>query len=73
VVFTGPAVSVYHDDLKRDFQDDAILMPDYRCVHIASMAGILGEYIAQAGDLKNYITLLPFYMRKSQAEIRAGV
>jgi tRNA threonylcarbamoyladenosine biosynthesis protein TsaB len=73
VVFTGPAVSVYHDDLKRDFQDDAILMPDYRCVPVASMAGILGEHIAQAGDLKNYITLLPFYMRKSQAEIRAGV
>jgi len=72
IVFTGPASIVYRYDLQNDLGSRAIFAPNYHCMPKASIIGALGLDKVRSGEVKDYVSLLPFYMRKSQAEVKAG-
>lgn len=72
IVFTGPASIVYRYDLQNDLGSRAIFASNYHCMPKASIIGALGLDKVRSGEVKDYVSLLPFYMRKSQAEVKAG-
>lgn len=73
IIFTGPASVTYRDDIYYNLAHKAIFAPFYMNVPKASTLGWLAQKFVKAGSLKDYVNLLPFYMRKSQAEIKAGM
>lgn len=68
VIFNGDGVPAYWDIIKRELGGKAIMAPSNLLMQRASSIACLALEMAQAGQIQNYIDLLPFYLRKSQAE-----
>ena len=68
VIFNGDGVWVYHDMIKKEMGDKALMAPTNLLMQRASSIACLALNMVQSGDTQSHMELVPFYLRKSQAE-----
>ncbi len=68
VIFTGDGVPVFDAYLKEKLQAKCNFAPTAIRMQRASSIGALAMQKALAGEVDDYMTFAPFYLRKSQAE-----
>jgi len=68
IIFTGDAVRLHRDFLKIELKNRCVFMPDYKLQQMAAPAAWLALMRAKNGDTMTCYELVPFYLRKSQAE-----
>ena len=68
-LLTGDGTIKYHELIKKMLKKDAVFAPSYRMSPSAStVAEIAFETLAE-GDLPDPVSIIPFYIRKSEAEV----
>jgi tRNA threonylcarbamoyladenosine biosynthesis protein TsaB len=67
-VFTGDAVPIHRDFLKIELGDRCRFAPRFMLQQRASSVAELALFKALNGKLENCFDMVPFYLRKSQAE-----
>lgn len=72
VVFNGDGVPVYRQIILNKLGDQASFAPTPSAVQRAASIAALALEKAQRGELESYRDLVPFYLRKSQAEQKFG-
>lgn len=72
VVFAGDGARLYKDVILSIKGDDAIFAPSHLDVPLPSSVAYLGIRKAMNGEFSNPVTITPFYIRKSEAEIKFG-
>jgi tRNA threonylcarbamoyladenosine biosynthesis protein TsaB len=70
VVFTGEGVLLYRDTITAAFGDDALYAAPQHMTPSPSNVAHLGLIKASSGDLSDPLSLVPLYVRKSEAEIK---
>ena len=68
VIFNGDGVSKYHDIIKEHMGENAEFAPITCRLNRASSIACLALKEASSGHIQSYMDLVPFYLRKSQAE-----
>lgn len=68
VIFTGDGVEVYKEILETELGDLCIFPPFNQRINRASSIAEIALKKANKGETEDYSTLVPFYLRKSQAE-----
>ncbi len=68
VYFPGDAAAVYKQQIYEKMGDRAVFVPFTACLQRASSIAAIAQIKAERGELETYHTLMPFYLRKSQAE-----
>lgn len=68
VVFTGDGINIYREILRKKLGGKAQFAPKYNSLARASLVAQIGINRYNMGIIDSYITLSPFYLRKSQAE-----
>lgn len=69
-VFNGDGVAAYRHIIEKEMGDNALFAPAHCAMQRPSTVARLAMEMAREGQLKNYLELTPFYLRKSQAEQR---
>lgn len=72
VVFVGDGIPVYKDFLRAKMQDRALFAPPHLMYQRPSVIALLGAKYFRDGLCVDSAQLQPFYLRKSQAEQKAG-
>jgi len=72
VVFLGQGALVYSEAIGRVFSGRALYGPDHIMVPSPASVASLGLKILEAGDLPDLISVVPAYLRRSEAELKAG-
>lgn len=72
VIFAGEGASLYRDAILSIKGSEAIFSPPQLDVPSASAVAYLGLKKAINGEFSDPVTLTPFYIRKSEAEIKFG-
>lgn len=70
VMFNGDGVYSYWKLIEDELGERALRAPINLMVQRASSIALLGLNMAQSGGAHSYVGLVPFYLRKSQAEQR---
>lgn len=70
VIFTGEGVLLYRDKIIEGMGGKAILAPHEKMIPSPANVASLGIKKAQEGKFSEPISLVPFYIRKSEAEIK---
>jgi len=68
VVFVGDGVEKYGEFIKEQLKDKCEFAPGSLLLHRASSVAGLGLMKAKKGELENPFDMVPFYLRKPQAE-----
>jgi len=68
VIFTGDAVEIYKDILKESLEAACFFAPPNLLLQRASSVACLATVMAIEGLSENCFDMVPFYLRKSQAE-----
>jgi len=68
VIFLGDGVPVHEEKIKDELSINASFAPVHLNMQKASSIGALALRRLQKGDLDDYLSFAPFYLRKSQAE-----
>lgn len=68
VIFTGDAVHLHRESLKTGLGEDCDFAPPCMLVQRASTVAQLALIRASGGELESCFDMVPFYLRKSQAE-----
>lgn len=68
VVFVGDAVDMHREFLMKELQDKCEFAPGNILLQKASSVAQIALYRASQGILENCFDMVPFYLRKSQAE-----
>jgi|LSQX01.3.fsa_nt_gb tRNA threonylcarbamoyladenosine biosynthesis protein TsaB len=68
VIFTGDGVDVYKETLLSELGNLCILAPYNQRINRASSIAEIALRKAEKGEIQDYSTFVPFYLRKSQAE-----
>jgi len=68
VVFAGDAVQLHEGFLKKELGDDCVFAPGSLRLQRASSVAHIAYLKAAKGELENSFEMVPFYLRKSQAE-----
>lgn len=68
VIFNGDGVLVYQDMIKKEMGDKALMAPTNHLMQHASSIACIAFKMLESGNTHSYIDLVPFYLRKSQAE-----
>ena len=68
VMFNGDGVPVYWDIIKNELGDKAMMAPTNLLMQRASSIACLAMERYKPSDARKYTELVPFYLRKSQAE-----
>ncbi len=68
VMFNGDGVDTYWPIIKEELGEKAIRAPINLMVQRASSIALLAQNMAISGNVQSYVDLVPFYLRKSQAE-----
>lgn len=71
VIFIGEGARLYRDIIRSIKGTDAIFVPSYSDVPSPSVVAYLGLKKALKGDFADPVTITPFYIRRSEAEIKA--
>ena len=72
VLFNGDGVIPYWEIIKEEMGEKAHRSPISHMMQRASSIACLALEMAHSGLTQNYMELVPFYLRKSQAEQRFG-
>ncbi|MFN3479282.1 MAG: tRNA (adenosine(37)-N6)-threonylcarbamoyltransferase complex dimerization subunit type 1 TsaB [Thermodesulfovibrionales bacterium] len=72
VLFAGEGARLYRETILAIKGRDAFFAPPHSDVPMASSIAILGLQKALNGEFSDPVTLTPFYIRKSEAEIKFG-
>lgn len=72
VVFAGDGVRLYREIILSIKGNEAIFVPPQSDIPSASSVAFLGYKKAIRGEFSDPLTLTPFYIRKSEAEIKFG-
>jgi tRNA threonylcarbamoyladenosine biosynthesis protein TsaB len=72
IVLLGQGALVYREDIEAAFKGKAHYPPLHLMVPSPASVASLGLRILEAGDLPDPISLAPRYLRRSEAEIKAG-
>lgn len=70
IVFLGEGSDIYRDEIKRIFGKRAVFAPPHLSVLLPSSTAFLGLRRALRGDFEDPSNLRPFYIRKSEAELK---
>jgi len=70
VIFTGEGVLLYRDKIIEGIGGKAILAPHEKMIPSPANVASLGIKKAQEGKFSEPISLVPFYIRRSEAEIK---
>lgn len=68
VVFLGDGVFVHRETIERSMPDTALFAPSSHLISKASSAAAAAYDLYRSGRAVKYFELVPFYLRKSQAE-----
>lgn len=68
VIFVGDGVAVHKDTISKKIKNLALFAPNFSAVQRASVLAELAIKKYKEGYTDSYLTLAPFYLRKSQAE-----
>ncbi len=68
VIFNGDGVPVYQDIIKKEMGDQASMAPTNLLMQRASSIACLALDMFRSNEVQSYLELVPFYLRKSQAE-----
>jgi len=68
VIFLGDGVSVHRQRLSDELKDAALFLPPHLNMQKASSIASIAIKRLEKGDIDDYLTFAPFYLRKSQAE-----
>ena len=68
VYFLGDGVAVHKDKISEQMGERAVFVPANSINQRASSLAVLAEKEAMEGETDDYISLMPFYLRKPQAE-----
>jgi len=68
VIFVGDGVSVYKENIIDNLKELAVFSPVFSTMQKASVVAELAIQKYRERHFDNYLTLTPFYLRKSQAE-----
>lgn len=68
IIFTGDAVKIYREEIAQNMGESAIFTPDYLNQQRASIVASLAYERFTGGNVENAFDMVPFYLRKSQAE-----
>jgi len=71
VVFLGQGALVYSEAIHKAFSGRALFGPDHLMVPSPASVASLGLIILEAGGLPDPISIVPAYIRRSEAEIKA--
>ena len=69
VLFTGDGAVKYRELIKKIIGKDAVFAPSYRMSPSASSVAEMAFEILGQGDLPDPVSIIPFYIRKSEAEV----
>jgi tRNA threonylcarbamoyladenosine biosynthesis protein TsaB len=72
IILLGQGALVYREDIEAAFKGRAHYPPAHLMVPSPAAVASLGLGILEAGDLPDPISLTPTYLRKSEAETKAG-
>lgn len=72
VLFAGEGARLYKETILALKGRDAFFAPPHFNVPMPSSTAILGLHKALSGEFSDPVTLTPFYIRKSEAEIKFG-
>ncbi len=70
IIFTGEGAILYRDKIKKIMGSRAIFPPHDKMIPSPSNIATLGIKKALQGEFSDPISLVPFYLRKSEAEIK---
>ena len=68
VYFLGDGVPVHKEAIKEKMGDRAVFVPENNLNQRASSLAVLAEKKAALSETEDYNSLMPFYLRKPQAE-----
>lgn len=71
-IFTGEGTLLYKNKIIEVMKEKAIFAPPEKIVPAPSNVAALGLKKALAGEFSEPVALTPFYLRKSEAEIKKG-
>ena len=72
IIFLGQGALVYRNEIAEAFNGKAIYPPPHLMVPSPASVASLGLKLFEEGNLPEPITLVPGYLRRSEAEIKAG-
>jgi tRNA threonylcarbamoyladenosine biosynthesis protein TsaB len=70
VLFAGEGVKIYRDEITVVMKERAVIAPDYKMVPSPSNVASLGLVKALRGEYIEASKAVPFYIRKSEAEVK---
>jgi tRNA threonylcarbamoyladenosine biosynthesis protein TsaB len=69
VLFTGDGTLKYRKVIEETLKKDAVFAPSYRMSPSASSVAEIAFETLEQGDLPDPVSIIPFYIRKSEAEV----
>ena len=69
VLFTGDGTLKYREVIEETLKKDAVFAPSYRMSPSASSVAEIAFETLKQGDLPDPVSIIPFYIRKSEAEV----
>ena len=69
ILFTGDGALKYREVIEKILKKDAIFAPSYRMSPAASSVAEIAFEILEQGGLPDPVSIVPFYIRKSEAEV----
>ncbi|MBL7032184.1 MAG: tRNA (adenosine(37)-N6)-threonylcarbamoyltransferase complex dimerization subunit type 1 TsaB [Nitrospira sp.] len=69
VLFTGDGTLKYREVIKETLKKDALFAPSYSMSPSASSVAEIAFETLKQGDLPDPVSIIPFYIRKSEAEV----
>ena len=69
LLFTGDGTLKYHEVIEETLKKDAVFAPSYRMSPSASSVAEIAFETLEQSDLPDPVSIIPFYIRKSEAEV----
>ncbi|GBE40471.1 tRNA threonylcarbamoyladenosine biosynthesis protein TsaB [bacterium BMS3Bbin09] len=69
ILFTGDGTIKYRELIKKIIGKDAVFAPSYRMSPAASSVAEIAFEIIEQNELPDPVSIIPFYIRKSEAEV----
>ena len=70
VIFTGEGALSYKDEIISEMGEDALFAPPEKMVPSPANVASLGMKKALRGEFSDPVSLVPWYLRKSEAEMK---
>jgi len=71
IIFTGDGAILYRDEIVSHMGERAVFAPSEKMVPSPANVACIGIQKALIGEFSEPVNLVPFYLRRSEAEIKA--